>query len=264
MTMVVVGIVGGVGSIANGIIGGSRAKQAMRKAAKEKRRLSAKLDSLENSRQEIVNPFANAEDLSGMINDLSGQMTNPFNSLGVATQAAEMQAEQADMALANSLDTIRATGSGAGGATALAQAALQSKKGVSASIETQEAANQKLRATGEQNLEARRTAEQQRVQQSQSSLRGQYQTQQGQGEQFAMEMTARQEQSTIDRTAAQMAGQVQAESQARAAETAAMTGAVSGAVGAFSGAMTAGFKANNARILDDWEGQGGRDYEVGS
>jgi len=132
-----------VGSIANGIIGSGRAKKQMRAARKEKNRLNAKLDSLESQRQDIVNPYADAEDLSGMISDLSGNVSNPFANLGVATQAAEMQSEQADIALANTLDTIRATGSGAGGATALAQAALQSKKGVSASIETQEAANEK-------------------------------------------------------------------------------------------------------------------------
>ena len=47
-----------------------------------------------------------------------------------------MQVEEADIALANTLDTLRATGASAGGATALAQAALQSKKGVAASIES--------------------------------------------------------------------------------------------------------------------------------
>ena len=33
-------------------------------------------------------------------------ISNPFANLGVATQAAEMQAEEADMALANTLYTI--------------------------------------------------------------------------------------------------------------------------------------------------------------
>jgi len=99
------------------------------------------LENLENNRQTLTNPYAN---------------------LGVATQAAEMQIEQTDIALANTLDTIRATGGGAGGATALAQAALQSKKGVAASIESQEAQNEQLRAQGEvglQNMkEARETS----------------------------------------------------------------------------------------------------------
>ena len=80
-------------------------------------------------------------------------LTNPYANLGVATQAAEMKIEQTDIALANTLDTIRATGGGAGGATALAQAALQSKKGVAASIETQEAQNEQLRAQGEVGLQ---------------------------------------------------------------------------------------------------------------
>ena len=68
------------------------------------------------------------------------------------------------MALANTLDTLRATGASAGGATALAQAALQSKKGVSANIEQQESQNEKLRAQGEQQLQQLKMSEQQRLQ----------------------------------------------------------------------------------------------------
>lgn len=98
-----------------------------------------KLDNIEKNRQEIVNPYAN--------------VTNPFANMQVATQAAEMQAEQTDMALANTLDTLRATGAAAGGATALAQAALKSKQGISADIEKQEMANQKLMAQGEQRMQ---------------------------------------------------------------------------------------------------------------
>ena len=45
-----------------------------------------------------------------------------------ATKAAEIQIEESDIALANTLDTLRATGASAGGATALAQAALRSKR----------------------------------------------------------------------------------------------------------------------------------------
>ena len=77
-------------------------------------------------------------------------ISNPFDNLSVATQAAEIQAEEADIALANTLETVRATGMGAGGATALAQAAARSKKDIAASIETQEAQNNRLRAQGEQ------------------------------------------------------------------------------------------------------------------
>ena len=90
-------------------------------------------------RQDIINPYANA--------------SNPYRNLGVATKAAEMKMEQADIALANTLDTLRSTGAAAGGATALAQAALQSKQGVTASIEQQELQNQRLVAKGEQMLQ---------------------------------------------------------------------------------------------------------------
>ena len=93
-------------------------------------------------------------------------LTNPFENIGVATQAAEMQAEEADIALANTLDTLAATGAGAGGATALAQAALRSKKDVSSSIERQEANNQQLAAQGEQALQQQQIAEAQRLQQA--------------------------------------------------------------------------------------------------
>jgi hypothetical protein len=89
---------------------------------------------------------------------------NPFANLGVATQAAEMQAEEADISLANTLDTLRSTGASAGGATALAQAALQSKKGVSASIEQQEVNNEKLKAQGAADQQRAKLEEAQRIQ----------------------------------------------------------------------------------------------------
>jgi len=88
-----------------------------------------------SNRQDITNPYQNLE--------------NPYKNLSVATQAARIQAEEADIALANTLDTLRATGKSAGGATALAQAALRSKKDISASIEQQEVNNEKLKAQGQ-------------------------------------------------------------------------------------------------------------------
>jgi hypothetical protein len=119
---------------------------------------------LEANRQAIPNPYANFRDLSDIAKDLSGNMSNAYANLGVATQAAEFQAEQADISLANTLDTLRATGASAGGATALAQAALQSKKGVSASIEQQEAQNEKLKAQGAADLQNAKLEEGKRIQ----------------------------------------------------------------------------------------------------
>ena len=139
-------IIGGVISVAGGIFGASRARREARRRENQARALEYKLNELEENRQEIINPYESVTDLSSM-------MSNPFANLSVATQAAEMQMEQTDIALANTLDTIRETGGGAGGATALAQAALQAKKGVAASIEQQEVANEKQRAAGEQTLQ---------------------------------------------------------------------------------------------------------------
>ena len=60
------------------------------------------------------------------------------------------------MALAQTLDTVAATGASAGGATALARAALQSKRGIAASIEQQEVKNQAMAAQGEQMAQQQR------------------------------------------------------------------------------------------------------------
>tara|TARA_Y100001972_G_scaffold64297_1_gene78534 strand:+ start:529 stop:1404 length:876 start_codon:yes stop_codon:yes gene_type:complete len=87
----------------------------------------------EFERQQIINPYQN--------------LSNPFENLQVATKAAEIKADQTDIALANTLDAVRK--SSAGGATALAQAALASKQGIAADIEKQEAQNARLRAQGQ-------------------------------------------------------------------------------------------------------------------
>jgi hypothetical protein len=123
----------------------------------QKRQAQDQLNAVRDSRQEIIDP-------SSAVKDLSGTFYNPYSNLTVATKAAEIQMEQTDIALSNTLDTLRATGSGAGGATALAMAALQSKQQVSADIQQQEAQNAKLRAQGEAQLQSMKAAEQQRVQ----------------------------------------------------------------------------------------------------
>lgn len=152
----------GVGVAVSAVGGAVSANQAKKQAenfGNEKERARAEIEQIKSDRAPIVNPYAGIKDLSGMV-------SNPFANLGVATQAAEFQAEQADMSLASSLDLLAATGASAGGATALAQAALQSKKGISASIEQQEAANEKLRAQGESEADKLKMNEQMRLQQA--------------------------------------------------------------------------------------------------
>lgn len=217
MSFIVVGIGAGVGlagSIGGAIHKNRTAKRQEKSARKNADLARARIASLEASRQDIINPYE-------AITDLSGNLSNTYNNLGVATQAAEMQIEQTDIALANTLDTIRATGGGAGGATALAQAALQSKKGVSASIEAQESKNEQLRAQGEQQLQQLVMSEQQRVQQADAAGRAFVY-----GEQENREMMA------LDRAQADLNNEVarkQAAQQAKYQTTSDMFGAISGA-----------------------------------
>lgn len=215
-------------NVLGGIFGAGKAKKAERAARREQAQLTRKLNYLENNRQAIINPADGVQNLSGMAKDLSGQLTNNMANLSVATQAAEMEIEQADISLANTLDTIRSTGAGAGGATALAQAALQSKKGVSASIEQQEAQNEKLRAQGEQQLQQQRMSEQQRVQGLQISEGGRVQGMEMQGRQFQFQTQENREDAKLDRVSAQLSGAQARQAQAASDRTGAITGAIGG------------------------------------
>ncbi len=199
-------IIGGAMSIAGGIFGSNAAKKRARAAARERRRLNNKLNNLEKNRQAIINPYEGVTDLSSMV-------SNPFANLSVATGAAEMKIEEADISLANTLDTIRQTGGSAGGATALAQAALQSKKGVAASIEAQEKSNEDKRAAGEANLQQQKMAEAQRLQQADVA-----------GEKFMFSTREGREVAQLDRTAAQLGMAKQAEAQANKDQASAIGG----------------------------------------
>jgi len=230
MAVVTAAIVGGAISAIGSIFGASSASKRARAAAREKRRLEGKLDALEKNRQAIINPFANVKDVSSMAKDLSNMASNPYANLGVATQAAEMQIEEADIALANTLDTIRATGSGAGGATALAQAALKSKKGVSASIEQQEAANEKSRAQGEQELQRVKMSEAQRMQNIEMSEAQRMQQAEVSGKQFVFGQKENREMQQMNRVSAQISGAQQQQVAAQQASTQFLSAGI-GAVG---------------------------------
>ena len=204
--------------MAAGIFGNRAAKREAAKRNAEARKLQDKLNRLEMNRQEIINPYENVENLSGML-------SNPFADLSVATQAAEMQAEQSDQALANTLDTIRETGGGAGSATALAQAALQAKKGVAASIESQEAANEKQRAAGEQTLQQQRLAEEKRLQQADVS-----------GKEFVFAETEKREMQQLDRLTNQIAA-LRGASAAATKDAQAATGGIMDGLGSLVGGL---------------------------
>ena len=192
-----------------GMMGQKAAKAREKKAAHERNRLQLKLDNLEANRQDIINPFQ----------DMSAMISNPFANLSVATKAAEMKIEEADISLASTLDTLRATGASAGGATALAQAALRSKKGVAASIEMQEKQNEDKRAAGEKQKQDALMREGQRVQL---------------GEAWEFGQREQREMQQLDRTASLLGASKQAEAQAQMDGTQAMTGML-GSLGGIAG-----------------------------
>ena len=214
-------IIGGGASLVSGIVGGIMGGRARRRARRRRRRLQKKLRQLEANRQAIINPYEGITDLSSLI-------TNPFSNLGVATGATEIQIEQTDIALANTLDNLRQTG--AGGATALAQAALQSKKNIAANIEQQELSNERQAAQGEQAMMAQKKGEQQRLQQADVA-----------GRQFVFREKENREIAQLNRVASQIGQAAQAEQQAASSQLGAITGALGGianVAGSYYGAKT--------------------------
>jgi len=208
-------IVGGSSIIGSGISAAQSGKNA-RGAARRARRLENKMDTLERNRQDIINPF------SGMSN-LSDMVSNPMANLQVSTEAAQFQAEEADIALANSLDTLRATGAGAGGATALAQGALRSKRGIAASIQQQEAQNAMARAQGEVGAQTMRFNEARRMQ----AMRAQ-------GQQYMFETQENRDIAQLDRLAGLAVGERTNQSSAQQNMATTIGTAIPNAVGAFA------------------------------
>ena len=211
MTFVVGSLLIGAGISA--AVGGVAASKA-NKAKKDGLTLAQNITNLENARTPIINPYDNIE-------DLSGEFSNPFANLGVASKSAEMKIEQADISLANTLDAMKAGGFGGGGATALAMAAAKSKQGVVADIEQQEASNEKMRADGEQQLQSKIMAEKQRVQNAEVS-----------GAQFVFAQQDARDMQQLNRAQAMydnnLAQQMAYQSQAMSAFTGAATGLTAG------------------------------------
>jgi len=156
--------IGLIGQGLSGLIGAIGAGAARRRAANLRRAQQREIARLESKRQKIINPYEGIKDLSSMI-------SNPYANLQVATSAAEMQAQETDISLASTLDVLRASGMGAGGATALARAAARGKQGIAADIERQEAQNARLRAQGEVAAQDARIREAQRIQEADVSGR---------------------------------------------------------------------------------------------
>ena len=241
-----VAIVSGVVAAGTAAYGAVQANKAAGAARTAQGVAAAKLEALKKSRATIINPYEGTKSLAGMASDLSGMLSNPFSQLGVATQAAEIQMEQSDIALANTLDTLRSTGASAGGATALAQAALQSKKGIAANIEQQEAQNEKLKAQGEQQLNQQKMSEAQRLQSVAISEGQRVQSADAAGQQFKFQTQENRTNADMDRASGQESQARQAEASANSAKASAIAGGMSAVGGIASATISAGTYSPNS------------------
>lgn len=150
-----VGAAGGLITAAGSLIGGGRRRR-------EERAARAEFDAQRQALMDysFTNPFAGLE--------------NVAEDLTVNQQASQFQAQQTDAALAQSMQAAIASGGAAGGAQAIAQAALASKQGISADLARQEQANQmarvnqaaqlqKFEAQGEEDLQTQQYQQQQQL-----------------------------------------------------------------------------------------------------
>ena len=271
--MVAAAGISAVVSLGKGIFGALSARKQRKRAESRASQLNKEIELAENQRAEIINPYEGftdlstmASDLSGMAKDVSGMATAPQMNLAVATKGAEMQIEEADIALANTLDTLASSGASAGGATALAQMALKSKQGVAAGIEQQEANNQKLveenRIEGQLRIEDIKMQEAQRMQTAQMSegIRMQGIQMAGaermQGAEMAGNLFEYQEQEKrtdrkLNRLSAQLYGQEQQAVQSRQDQRQSIMGAVSGIGNAASNLAGAGFFKSDRKLKKD-------------
>lgn len=103
---------------------------------------------------------ADQTNVAGLLRGEDTGLTNEMANMQVSTAAAEMQAAEADQALAGTLDLAAQAGTGAGGATALAAQAAKSKAGIAADIDRQVKENEVRRAQGEMQLQREQLAQQ--------------------------------------------------------------------------------------------------------
>ena len=103
---------------------------------------------------------ADQTNVAGLLRGENTGLTNEMANMQVSTAAAEMQAAEADQALAGTLDLAAQAGTGAGGATALAAQAARSKAGIAADIDKQVKENEVRKAQGEMQLQRQQLAQQ--------------------------------------------------------------------------------------------------------
>lgn len=185
-------------------------------ASSDAARWERELNRIKENRPTVRNPYKDMTNAFANMTNPYAKMTNQYANLGVATQAAEYQAEQADISLANTLDTIAMSGMGSGGATALAQAALQSKRGIAADIQKQEAQNQKLKAQGAMAVQEAKAAGQMQIDTLKAQGEERVMQLQGQGDQFMQQIEESRSQQDLNNAASMQMNYMQMAADAQA------------------------------------------------
>ena len=72
---------GKIGKVIGGFVGAANAKKELKKVKNQRKQAKYNVESARNNRQDIINPYAGITDLSGLAQDLSSQITNPFNTV---------------------------------------------------------------------------------------------------------------------------------------------------------------------------------------
>ena len=108
-TVGVAAAVAGATALVAGVTSAAINNKKKKDSAEESAEYEAQAKAMRANRQPVLNQ---ANDIRA----LAAQVSNPYENLAVSTAAAEFEAEQTDMALANTLDAMTSSGASAGGA----------------------------------------------------------------------------------------------------------------------------------------------------
>ena len=127
-------VIGGAAQVAGSLIGG-------RKRRAEQKQAQGAYDQADSN-------LANFQ-----FQNYNKDLENVYEDQTINQQATNVQSQQTDAGLAQGLDAIVAGGGGGGSAQAIANAALQSKQGISADIAGQEQQNQASRLDAQSSID---------------------------------------------------------------------------------------------------------------
>ena len=168
-------LIGAIGSVAGGLTSLFGGRKRREEEATAKR-------NFESSRRAL--------DSFQFQNNQAG-LENVFEDQTINQTATNFQAQQADQSLASTLDALLQSGGGGGSAQAIANAALQSKQGISADIARQEERNNQSRLAEQSRLNDAQAAGADRLQDQQfAQLSDRYDRE---GARFQQAQAARQE-----------------------------------------------------------------------